>query len=543
MTISTEQLLKLISGMTDQKPDIVLEEWETLVDSVRNLKPGESVEMSQLGTFKNVKGEIEFNPNAELADEINYEYSGQEPVVIEEGEEGSTVPIGVSVSGDDDEAATAKDDADDDDAFGVGFADDKANAEDSDDDFINPFVRKGSEPLFPDVDEVARKIKEDEDAEAAAKAENQDDIFGLDDENDTPSTLDKSFEEEKTESESISAADRDDEAITQPKNDYKKDDDDLTDSDSTNTEEKPLFESLESPEDEEKPAAMVIPPVKPDENVLKELKAEEEAAKAEAMARKIEKEQGKREKAKQVKKFNVWVAPTKTKSRANPQQLAKVGGLIFLSVLVVGGLIWYLLSMSGSGDRPVTTQQAVQPAVTEEQPIAEIPPAAEEEVVTEEVTPQDATEPVPADQTQEEPAAELIPEPQDIAPDPVPEPEPVLETTPEPEPESATTPTPAPPVTEPATGEYGLEGEISIVSGRSYGIVVYSLSNQNRAQQEQATLRDLGYRTLIIPHEQDGQTFYRVLVGQLETPEAAVEAGQQLPEPYRNSFFVRRFFP
>ncbi|MCH8558419.1 MAG: SPOR domain-containing protein [Balneolia bacterium] len=549
MTISTEQLLKLISGMTDEKPDIVLKEWEELVDSVKKLEPGQAVEMSQLGTFKNEDGEITFEPNQALADEVNYEYTGQEPVVIEEGEEGSTTPIGMSVASDDDDEEQSETD-DDDDIFGVGDADEK---EVLDDEFVNPFARSGSEPLFPDVDKVSEKKEE---AAAGDDVSETDDIFGLDEETES--------KEETPEPEETLSADKDDDAITpEKKPEEVKDEIFGTGKTEENEDEsdRPLHESLESPDEDEtkedKSPAAIIPPVKPDEKIVEELKAEEEAAQAEAMVKKIEKEQEKREKAKQVKKFNVWVAPTKTKSRPNPQQVTKVVGGAFLAILVVGGLIWYVFSMLGSPDRPVAPQPTVVPAPVE-QPVTEAPatpedaqptgtPAAndvppQEATVpaTEEVTPQDATEPAPADQTQEEAPAEQLPEPEEIAPEAQPEPEPEPETTPEPDPRPAPPVEPAQPL---ASGDYGLEGEIVNVPGRSYGIVVFSLSNLERAQQEEAALREMGYRTRVITIEQDDQTLHRVSVGQFETPEAAVEAGQSLPEPYRSSFFIRRFFP
>lgn len=412
MTISTDQLLKLISGMTGENPDIVLKEWQALIDSVKKLEPGQHVEISQLGTFKNEDGEITFEPNEALADEVNYEYTGQEPVVIEEGEEGSTAPIGISV------------------------------ASDGDYDEEKPNTKDGSET---------------------------DGIFGRDDETES--------KEEATEPDETLLADKDDEGITREKK-QEEEAGDISASDKAaeveDGSERPLYESLDSPTEEEKSAAVVIPPVEPEGKAVEESTAEEGAAQAEAMAKKVEKEQ------------------EETQSSSKPPAFAKVAGGVFLVMLMIGGLIWYQFSTSGSPDGPLAPQPADAPAPVEA--------------------------PAPADQTQHEAPAELLPEPREVA-------------------------TAQESVQPLSSGDYGLEGEIVNVPGRSYGIVVFSLSDLERAKQEETALREMGYRTRVITIEQDDQTLHRVSVGQFETPESAVEAGQSLPEPYRSNFFVRRFFP
>lgn len=92
-----------------------------------------------------------------------------------------------------------------------------------------------------------------------------------------------------------------------------------------------------------------------------------------------------------------------------------------------------------------------------------------------------------------------------------------------------------------AADVYGLHGsEHSALSG-AYSIVVYSLSNADRARNERNRLEEQGFRALLwMATTSDGSTTWRVGAGQFRSVADAVEAANRLPEPYKSNHFIIR---
>lgn len=146
-----------------------------------------------------------------------------------------------------------------------------------------------------------------------------------------------------------------------------------------------------------------------------------------------------------------------------------------------------------------------QPETTQQQDIEiENPPATAERDITE------ATEP-------EEPEPEQVPEPRD---DPEPLNDPVDEVI--------------------ATDPYGLYGELAETEGDVFTIVVHSLESQNVANRIADNLRSDGFRTSITEANVDGQTYYRVGIGQFPTVQEALQEATTLPDPFNNQNFIQR---
>lgn len=120
-------------------------------------------------------------------------------------------------------------------------------------------------------------------------------------------------------------------------------------------------------------------------------------------------------------------------------------------------------------------------------------------------------EPEPADAVEPDTETE-----QPIVEDTEPEPEPVIETV------------------------YGLTGTVVDEANDGFTIVLHSLRNNNNAQAAAENLRDQGYRTIITERTIDGDTVYRVAVGQFPTVREAQDKAAELPEPYRNQNFIQR---
>lgn len=95
----------------------------------------------------------------------------------------------------------------------------------------------------------------------------------------------------------------------------------------------------------------------------------------------------------------------------------------------------------------------------------------------------------------------------------------------------------APSVEEPVPPRYGLLGETIELEGRYYTIVLHSMSQKLRAEEEAGRLRDNGYRDVLYQVDsEDHGTMWRVGVGQFETIETAQQAAEELERP----FFIGR---
>lgn len=88
-----------------------------------------------------------------------------------------------------------------------------------------------------------------------------------------------------------------------------------------------------------------------------------------------------------------------------------------------------------------------------------------------------------------------------------------------------------------AASQYGLMGETIELEERYYTIVLHSMSQKLRAEEEAGRLRENGYRDVLYRVDsEDHGTMWRVGVGQFETIDAAQQAAQELDKP----FFIGR---
>jgi cell division septation protein DedD len=87
---------------------------------------------------------------------------------------------------------------------------------------------------------------------------------------------------------------------------------------------------------------------------------------------------------------------------------------------------------------------------------------------------------------------------------------------------------------------YGLKGEFDNSISSGYMIVVHSLRKISDAEENKQRLQEDGYRTTINRAVVDGIQYHRVGIGQFPTIEAAQQAINQLPEPYKSNNFIKR---
>lgn len=88
---------------------------------------------------------------------------------------------------------------------------------------------------------------------------------------------------------------------------------------------------------------------------------------------------------------------------------------------------------------------------------------------------------------------------------------------------------------------YGLMGIASAAANDGYTIVIYSLSVEENALAKQRELSGNGYRALVTPiNSSQYGTLWRVSLGQFETLVDAAIAGEDLEDPFKDNYFIKK---
>lgn len=87
---------------------------------------------------------------------------------------------------------------------------------------------------------------------------------------------------------------------------------------------------------------------------------------------------------------------------------------------------------------------------------------------------------------------------------------------------------------------YGLTGEIVDQANDGFSIVLFSLRQEERARDQAANLSEDGYRVIVNSRTVDGETVWRVSVGQFESIADAQAGATDLPSPYNTNNFIQR---
>lgn len=88
---------------------------------------------------------------------------------------------------------------------------------------------------------------------------------------------------------------------------------------------------------------------------------------------------------------------------------------------------------------------------------------------------------------------------------------------------------------------YGLKGGAVPEAKSAYTIVVHSLKNESRARSLRQQLNTEGYVTILKSAVVNGNTYWRLGLGQFKNIEDAKQAVQTLPDEYRENNFIRKF--
>lgn len=87
---------------------------------------------------------------------------------------------------------------------------------------------------------------------------------------------------------------------------------------------------------------------------------------------------------------------------------------------------------------------------------------------------------------------------------------------------------------------YGLYGTANSEVTGGYTIVVHSLRQQQKAAAMRDRLNEEGYRTVLSEASINGETYYRIGIGQFENVANAQKAAAGLPDNFKNNHFIRR---
>ncbi len=565
--ITADIIAKTLSEKLNIHEDNIREQLSELASKVSSLEEGFDIKVEGIGIFRKTGGKLQYVPDPVLDMEINYEFAGQQPITLVEGK-GSFFPTGGKTEDQKDKgrdqnefinvSPSDEDSSDDYDALLNEFKGDEPG--DSDDESIDvipedkPKLKRFDftdepEPLTsqddipkkkkteekPDTEDEIRRtisaIEGDDDAEAEdtpvskkpdefdheieeigevippEKLKQIDDEDLFDDEDEKASdelaveftTLlkkmrDKADKASELESKEPKAEEKDDEDETAddiPEKPVAK----VEKPEPPKEEPKPVFEEIERPkfEPESKPKTA-------DDDFKPKRKSEEtehhvfRQPKVESRPKREEPEPivasggsgsgddnlprlgGRTETEK----------PSGSRSSDRKQADNSTIGIMIVILLLVFGL-GAGLYFSGLLDSEDTEETEIT-----EQPVDELPP---------------------------------LPDPVDIE-------TPVMDD-PEPEPEPTPTPTPEPDFA------FGMTGTFDTSVSEFYGIIVASVTSESSALSLRNELRDEGFRahhySLRLP---EAGVRWRVVVGQFENREDAIEAAASLPAPYRNNYFT-----
>jgi len=88
---------------------------------------------------------------------------------------------------------------------------------------------------------------------------------------------------------------------------------------------------------------------------------------------------------------------------------------------------------------------------------------------------------------------------------------------------------------------YGLRGSYNEETTEGYTLVVHSFFRRATVQSIADSLQQQNYRTVLFTGQANGQTRWRLGLGQFQTINDAREAVPELSEPYRQNYFIKRY--
>lgn len=86
---------------------------------------------------------------------------------------------------------------------------------------------------------------------------------------------------------------------------------------------------------------------------------------------------------------------------------------------------------------------------------------------------------------------------------------------------------------------YGLKGTYDPAIKDGYTIIVHSLVRKDHAYETLGTIKQKGFRAIMLKAHVNGSKYWRLGIGQFETTGDAQKAAQTLKEPYKSNHFIK----
>lgn len=96
------------------------------------------------------------------------------------------------------------------------------------------------------------------------------------------------------------------------------------------------------------------------------------------------------------------------------------------------------------------------------------------------------------------------------------------------------------PIADGSNATYGLKGSVNEQAENAYTIVIHSFRLQSTVQEIADSLNQQGYRTVLFEGIANGESRWRLGLGQFENIEDAQAAVQELSAPYKENHFIKR---
>ncbi len=501
MKINREQLVELLVDKTGMQQDQVEEQLAELINRIHEASDeGKKFEIKEFGTFSMQEGQLQFTPSDKLKTEINNKYAGMEPIEL----------IGSYQDADEDEPQKDKIEVQEEQEEPEPVADFEGESEEDE--------ASDQEPSEPEDEE------EPEEIEALEVQEEADPFAGLeeeseDEEDEVPESEEQEPEPEEVESEREGIIwgldeEADDEEEDEELKEFERkvaealnQGTEVTESEETT---EPVEEEPPEPEDEEELEEIETREQKEEEADpfagLEEESEDEEAEAPEPVTAKPQKDLrniGHRRDRKNSSTMTILVAAA--------------------SIIIIAISVWLAYDLgvftdSGSdstnGDGGETEQQVA--SATQQNNLPAASPDESSQPDNQQTGANTETPEGQADQQQAESGAQQ-------------------QTEPDTENEVANEGD-----DESASSVYGLKGSLTPAGNDGYTLIVLSMRYEDRSREVYRDLKQQGYRALIVSAMVNGDTYWRVGVGQFKTIEDAQQASQNLPEPYRDNYFVKR---
>ncbi|MGF1670337.1 MAG: SPOR domain-containing protein [Balneolaceae bacterium] len=494
MKIDKQELIELLIVKTGLDQKSIEKQLDELVGKIRDAADrGKALEVKGFGLFYySEEGELKFDPSEEFKTEVNFKYTGLEPIEVQEGRIEDDIEEILSEEEPDTDISEEVEDADiwgfDHGDLGVDDTETDQKPEDQDERSV---TEESPEP--EKKDDLDEEILKKEQAEAS-KQKKKDSEKEKEKPGKKTETEDKDSEDEKDErfdeliGGAFSAMEKEPEEEKSDPEDPVKSDKDL---------QSPVADvnkTLNNGEKKDKTA---------EKKVSK--KEQEEDLKVPAAAFNEKEKKAETKAGLKIPETARKTAATKKSYKVPVQEKQSIpinAIIIGLSVLIVIIVGYFVVSDLTSH------QAAIQPSPTVVQ--------APEPVVPDETQEQTETAADPEDET----AAETVQEQEAVDSEPA--------ATEEPSAEEA----------EPL---YGLMGTVNETINNGYTIIVHSLSNENNARNAMEDFKNDGYRAMIFSRSvPEAGTVWRVGLGQFETLENAQNAANELPSPYNENNFIHR---